>query len=565
MTTRDLVVFMLKNITKKDISFILIASLLVTAAGMLMPFLNKRIFDMVIPVGIKSNVPLIAVMLIGVAVGGVMFSLTRTILLARFKERLSLTVQCAIMNRLFSLPASFFKSYSSGELARRVMSVNVLMEAMSASVLTIGLTAVFSFAYIFQMMHYTPTLVLPGAITSLCILVFSITLGLIKFGKSRKMMKISAKLSGLTFMLFSGIQKIKLAGAERRAFSKWADMYSKSAALEYTPPILVRIGEAVPMTISLFGSLAIYYFAGTSQVSAADYMAFFAAFTAVNSAMLAVGGIITKSATVAPSIEMIKPILEAMPEKSEYRKVVNSLSGSIEINSLTFRYNKNGAPLLDDISIKIKSGDFIAIVGKTGCGKSTLMRLLLGFEEPETGAIYYDRHDLKTIDLTSVRQCIGVCLQNGQLFSGDIFSNIIITAPHKTLDDAWEAAEMAGLDRDIKAMPMGMHTIISEGSGGVSGGQKQRLLIARALVKRPKILFFDEATSALDNLTQKHIADNISSLKCTRIVIAHRLSTIKQASRIIMLGGGKIVEDGDYDALMRKKGAFYELAERQMI
>jgi ABC-type bacteriocin/lantibiotic exporter with double-glycine peptidase domain len=294
-------------------------------------------------------------------------------------------------------------------------------------------------------------------------------------------------------------------------------------------------------------------------------MAFFAAFAAVNSAMLALGEIITAGAAVAPSIEMIKPILEAAPEKSEYRKIINSLSGGIEINGLTFRYNKNASPLLDNISLKIKNGDFIAVVGKTGCGKSTLMRLLLGFEEPETGAIYYDGNDLKTLDLTSVRQNIGVCLQNGRLFSGDIFSNIIITAPHKTLDDAWEAAKMARLDDEIRAMPMGMHTVISEGGGGVSGGQKQRLLIARALVKKPKIIFFDEATAALDNITQKHISDNISSLKCTRVIIAHRLSTIKQASRIIVLDGGKIVEDGDYDTLMGKRGAFYELAERQMI
>ena len=207
----------------------------------------------------------------------------------------------------------------------------------------------------------------------------------------------------------------------------------------------------------------------------------------------------------------------------------------------------------------------VAIVGKTGCGKSTLMRLLLGFEKPETGAIYYDGHDLESLDLRSVRQCIGVDLQNGKLFSGDIFSNIIITAPWKTLDDAWEAARIAGIEEDIKAMPMGMHTMLSEGGGGISGGQRQRLLIARAVVSKPKILYFDEATSALDNITQKQVSDSIAELKCTRLVIAHRLSTIRHCDRILVLDRGKIVEEGNYDTLMDKKGVFYDLVRRQTI
>jgi ABC-type bacteriocin/lantibiotic exporter with double-glycine peptidase domain len=203
-------------------------------------------------------------------------------------------------------------------------------------------------------------------------------------------------------------------------------------------------------------------------------------------------------------------------------------------------------------------------VGKSGCGKSTLMRLLLGFEQPNSGAIYYDGYDLKTLDMRSVRQCIGVDLQNGKLFSGDIFSNIIITSPRSTLDDAWEAARLAGVDEDIRKMPMGMHTMISEGTGGVSGGQKQRLLIARALISKPKILLFDEATSALDNITQQHVATSLASLGCTRIVIAHRLSTVKGCDRIVVIDHGGIVEEGTYAELMDQKGLFHDFAARQI-
>ena len=193
------------------------------------------------------------------------------------------------------------------------------------------------------------------------------------------------------------------------------------------------------------------------------------------------------------------------------------------------------------------------------------MRLLLGFETPNSGAIYYDGHDLKTLDVRSVRQCIGVDLQDSRLFPGSIFANIIVTAPWSTLDDAWEAARLAGVDEDIRAMPMGMHTLVSEGGGGLSGGQKQRILIARAIISKPSILLFDEATSALDNITQQRVIQSLSSLKCTRIVIAHRLSTVQDCDRIIVLDQGKVVEEGTYEELMANKGLFYEFAVRQIM
>jgi len=245
--------------------------------------------------------------------------------------------------------------------------------------------------------------------------------------------------------------------------------------------------------------------------------------------------------------------------------VVTRLSGAIELNNVTFRYTEDMPYVLDDLSLKIKPGQYVAIVGRTGCGKSTLMRLLLGFETPQKGAVYYDGRDLKRMDLKSLRRRIGAVMQNGRLFTGDIFSNITISAPWLTLDDAWEAAELAGMADDIRAMPMGMNTLISEGQGGISGGQKQRLLIARAIAPKPEILMFDEATSALDNITQKQVSDALDNMKCTRLVIAHRLSTIRHCDRIIVLDKGKIVEDGTYDELLAQKGFFAELVSRQLL
>jgi len=232
---------------------------------------------------------------------------------------------------------------------------------------------------------------------------------------------------------------------------------------------------------------------------------------------------------------------------------------------VTFRYREDMPPVLDNLSLKIRPGQYVAIVGKTGCGKSTLMRILLGFETPQKGGVFYDGRDLSRLDQKSLRRKIGAVMQNGKLFTGNIFSNITISAPWLTMDEAWEAAELAGMAEDIRNMPMGMHTLISEGQGGISGGQRQRLLIARAIAPKPKILMFDEATSALDNVTQKQVSDSLDKMKCTRIVIAHRLSTIRHCDRIIVLDQGHIIEDGTYEELIKKNGYFAELVERQRL
>ena len=276
-------------------------------------------------------------------------------------------------------------------------------------------------------------------------------------------------------------------------------------------------------------------------------------------------GMVNSVAMIRPVLEMAKPILDAVPETSEEKKMVQSLRGRVELSHLSFRYSDTMPMVLDDLSLQIKSGEYVAIVGKTGCGKSTLVRLLLGLETPQKGAIYYDGLDMQTLDLRSLRRNIGTVIQDGKLFQGSIYENIAISAPGLTMNEAWEAAELAGIADDIRAMPMGMHTLISEGQGGISGGQRQRLMIARAIAPKPKLLIFDEATSALDNITQKKVSQSLDSLRCTRIVIAHRLSTIRQCDRILVLDGGHIIEDGTYDELLEKKGFFAELVARQRV
>ncbi|MBQ0125681.1 MAG: ATP-binding cassette domain-containing protein, partial [Clostridiales bacterium] len=356
-----------------------------------------------------------------------------------------------------------------------------------------------------------------------------------------------------------------LSGSEKRMFSRWANLYSKEAALTYNPPTFLKLSGTISLAVSLIGTLVMYYFAIKTNVSIANYYAFTAAYGTVSGAFMALASLSATFANIKPALDMAKPIMEAEPELSNGKEVVTEVKGSIELTKVSFRYSDDQPYVIDDLSLKINRGEYVAIVGATGCGKSTLIRLLLGFEKPQKGAIYFDGKDISKLDLKSLRRRIGTVMQDGKLFLGDIYSNITVSAPGLPLGDAWKAAEIASVADDIRAMPMGMNTMICEGQGGISGGQKQRLMIARAVASKPKILIFDEATSALDNVTQKKVSDAVDSLNCTRIVIAHRLSTIKHAHRILYLEGGKIAEEGTYNELIAQNGRFAELVERQRL
>ena len=469
------------------------------------------------------------------------------------------------MMRVLSLPADFFKRYSAGELSNRMGYIGILASQLVSMALSTGLAGLFSLAYISQIALYAPSLTAPALIVTLLTLAVTAATVLLQMKVSRQQMEYAAKESGILHALITGIQKIRLSGSEQRAFARWGKAYADSAALNYNPPMLLRVSGVISMAISLVGTIVLYYTAVKNGVSVAEYYAFNSAYGMVSGAFLSMAGIAASAARIKPTLEMAKPILETKPEIDENRTMVTRLSGGIELNNVSFRYREDMPPVLDNVSLKIRPGQYVAVVGKTGCGKSTLMRILLGFETPQKGAVYYDGQDLKTLDLKSLRRRIGSVMQDSKLFMGDIFSNIVISAPWLTLDDAWEAAAVAGLDDDIRAMPMGMHTLISEGQGGISGGQRQRLLIARAVAPKPRILMFDEATSALDNVTQKQVSEALDRMKCTRIVIAHRLSTVRRCDRIIVLDGGHIIEDGTYEKLIERKGYFRELVARQQL
>ncbi len=561
----DLIRFMVEALDLGDLLFFFITALIVSLLGMVTPWVTRLIFGTVIPMDEMSNLVPVAVLAVGVLFSSVLMTLTKEVLMARISQKMNQMVENASMARVLNLPAQFFKEHNAGEMQSRVSVLTQICSMLCGTLLTSAVGVLFSVFYLFQITSFAPALIMPSLLILLVQLVSLTASVLMQVSISRKKLNLSAKMNGLVFRLFSGIQKIKLAGAEKRAFAKWAEEYSKEAELTYNPPMLLKIQPALSGLITLGGSLLLYYCAASAKVSSADYMAFTASYGMVSGAMLALAGVAEAIANLRPLMELAEPILKAVPEVGNGKKALPRMSGSIELSNVSFRYTEDSPYVLDHVSLRIPSGQYVAIVGRTGCGKSTLMRLLLGFETPSSGAVYYDGRDLQTLELRALRRKIGVVLQQSRLFSGDIYSNIVISAPWLTQADAWEAAKLAGVDEDIRKMPMGMQTLISEGSGGISGGQRQRIMIARAIAPKPKILMFDEATSALDNITQRVVSDSLDSLKCTRIVIAHRLSTIRACDRILVLDGGKIVEDGTYNELLSRGGFFSELVKRQTI
>ncbi len=561
----DLIGYMKNRMDLADYGYLALISAVTTGITLIMPAATKVLTGKVVAdADYLLFTTMVLVITTAIIVNSVVLAM-QNVLTAKIRWKVMIPVEQAVMQRIMTLPVPFFREFSAGELSNRAESISQICQILIDDVLVLGMQAVMSLVLIGQISLFAEALVVPSMAVIIITVVMSIITTLMQMTITKKRMELLAQEDGLNYSIITGIQKIKLAGAEKRIFAKWANHYAEGASLLYNPPFLIKISSVLTQSISMIGIVVIYAMAIKSGIATEEYFAFTVAYAEVFTAFNKFSAASLSIARIRPVLEMAEPILKSEPEKTEKKDLLTRLNGGIELNGVYFRYNDQSPYILNNFSIKIKAGEDVAIVGKTGCGKSTLVRLLLGFEKPEKGIVFYDGKDIARIDLKSLRRRIGSVIQDGKLTYGDIFHNISIASDKLTMDEAWEAAEMAGVADDIRAMPMGMHTIISEGQGGISGGQRQRILIARAVASKPKVLIFDEATSALDNITQRQISEALDGLKCTRIVIAHRLSTIKNCDRILVLDGGRIIEEGSYTSLIEKNGFFADLVKRQQL
>ena len=539
-----------------------------SAMGLLalaVPFATQILYGSVLPLGQRDSLYQVITLLVVATAASAVFQIAQSVAIIRFEGRFDYEMAAAMMDRVISLPPRFYRRYSIGDLGQRAMGVGAITQILMGSTminLLRSIFAVFSFALLF---YYDHKLALAAGGMILTLGVFLAYTSLVQLRYQRQATDMLGRMSGTVFQLVSGVAKFRLSGNEARAYALLAHDYGRLMDFNFKASVVEvtrnSFGSAFPTvcTVLLFGMLTLSH---AHMLSTGEFLAFLAAFSQCLSAAQSIGGGITDVVSAMPYLERMKPILDEVPEVDEVKMSPGVLLGGIEVKNLSFRYQQDGPLILDDVSLRAEPGEYVALVGLSGAGKSTVLRQLLGFEKPEQGGVFYDGKDLGQLDVLALRQQLGVVLQDQKIFQDTVYRNIV-GSQLLTLDDAWEAARMVGLDADIRNLPSGMDTIVSEMT--LSGGQCQRIFVARALVSKPPILLFDEATSALDNETQAVVTRSLDQLKATRIVIAHYLSTVVKADRLYVLEGGRVVQQGTFDQLMKEEGLFQELARRQLV
>jgi NHLM bacteriocin system ABC transporter ATP-binding protein len=550
----------------RDMLVLLATGALISLLGMAAPLLTQVIVDTLIPVGARREVLLLSALLLVVAAVAALLQVGRNLAATRIETRLSAALQHALWDRLLALPVPFFRRYSAGGLATRAMSIETIRLFLTGLTVPVLLPAVFALVQLALLFYYDVWLGALGLVLTFIAAGVALLAGVVLFRSERNVQELLPNLAGLVVQLIHSIPKLRIAAAEGRAFGVWSRTFValQQAVLKVRQitALVVVWSTIFPLlsTMAIFGALALR--GGGETYSTGTFLAFSAAFNALLAAVLALSINVYKLARIGALLAQQQPLLAAQPEADRGRLDPGALTGAISISRVTFRYRADGPPTLSDVSLTAQPGQFVAIVGPSGSGKSTLIRLLLGFETPQTGALYYDEQNLADLELSAVRRQIGVVLQHDRLMPGTLADNIVGLSL-LTEQDAWQAAELVGMADEIRRLPRGMQTLVSEADSTFSGGQLQRLLLARAVAARPRILIFDEATSALDNHTQEAVTRSLEQLQATRIVIAHRLSTIKQADQIYVLAGGNVVQQGTYGELAHAHGTFRELVRRQ--
>ena len=566
MTVRDIVRFCVKSITLREILLVAALTLVCALIGILMPTLNQLIYDDYIPLGDFGSLVQMSIVMVTFMAGNLMFSIVKNLASFCLTSRMGNELQNAAYHRLFFLPQSFFRNYDSADLGRRVMSIGSTANHFAATFIITGFSALFSLVYLIRMCSYSGKLTWVGVGMYL---VYALVVTAISASAKKKEAEIAeadAQASSKLYQYINGIDKIRMAGVEERALLSYMQPYSRQQTIEIRNNRLVSVAEVLTGISSTVFSMVLYLLIVKNKMglSVGSFIAFNTAFGSFTGSLQALLDQCLEIYQTKDVAKRFMPIFETKPEDDDSKETPGALTGAIELDRVSFTYVPGSRNVLNDLSLRINPGEYIGIVGSSGCGKSTLLKLLLGFETPNSGMVLLDGKDLRSLDKGAYRKQLGVVLQNGRLIAGSIYDNITITLPGATMAEVNAVIDAVGLREDLNNMPMGIHTMLSENCNTISGGQQQRILIARAIIGKPAILIFDEATSALDNLTQAAVSSNLDKMKLTRIVVAHRLSTIKNCDRIIVLQDGAIAEEGNYDSLMARKGLFFALASRQI-
>jgi len=567
LTGRDILRFAFSH-GGHELGLLLTAGFAAALVGLLTPVATGWLIDRAIPARAASMVAGIVAALGLAGVALIALDILRAFAVLRFETRIGVAMQAALVDRVVSAPARFFRDFASGDLALRMGSVNTVQRTLTSSTIETFVTSLFLLANLALMLAYSPALTLAASGIVILVIAISVTLGLKRLKLGPRIEALDGKLSAMTYEVFGGIAKLRAAAAEPRILRLWYEKYDAYRAVNRASTVLsnhemVALSLLQPAATILVLWLAWQLAAGSAtRLSTGDFVAFHAALFALLGGVHALVSTSLAVVNLKPVWDRARPILETAPEDAGGGRR-HDPKGAITLAGVSFAY-PGGQAVLTDIDLDIRPGEFVAIVGPSGSGKSTLLRLLLGFETPASGTVRYDGEDVATLDLRHLRSRLGTVLQNGRLWAGDLRTNIL-GAAHLEVEAAWEAARRAGLAADIEAMPMGLYTVVGEGLSTLSGGQRQRVLLARALVGDPRILLLDEATSALDNVSQGKVLEGLEKLDATRLVIAHRLNTVRGADRIVVLDRGRVVQQGTFEALAEQRGTFSAMLARQTV
>lgn len=515
------------------------------AMGLLNPVLTGLLFDRVIPDNDYTTLYQITFGLTMMAVSIFCFQLSRSLVLLRMSILFQHEMTAAIWDRLLRLPLQFFKQHSVGDLIQRVNFMDAFSKVLGENAINLIVSAGFSFVYLIPMFYYSWQMSIIGLFTLFLISVLTLTCFKWQANLYSQLLKISSKINQFLFQIVNGIAKIRVAGAEKRVFLKWAEDFVDSQQLNYrlrNLQIFVDITTTILSSLFFLGiySVGFYLLQTANQISIGSFMAFIAAFTPLLQATSILLSSILSLSILQPYWQRTQIIFDTPIEaESLSKQSVPQLKGAIKIENLYFRYQQEQRYLLQNVNLLIQPGEFIGIIGPSGGGKTSLLKLLLEFEKPEKGEIFYDNKTMGSLNIEECRRQIGTVLQFPSIIFGTILENIVCGRKYSS-EQLKKALRISGLEMALPLFPMGLHTMLTTGGNTLSGGQKQRIALARALLLEPKILFLDEATSALDNQSQEQLISDIYQLPITKIVIAHRLNVLTKADQVFSIENNTI-------------------------